>query len=658
MPLAGVDTGGTFTDLILKDENGLKVYKLLSTPSDPSQAVIQGLGQIHAEDARVVHGSTVATNAILERKGVVSALVTNAGFEDIIEIGRQERHRLYDLAYRREPQVVPPELRFGVEGRISSEGEEIESFDEKSARETARKIAASGAESVAVCLLYSFLRPEHEQAMGRVLTEECPELAVSLSHEILSEFREFERTATTVLNAYVCPRMDRYLGRLENKVRGPLRIMQSNGGSISVATARTEPVRTILSGPAGGAVGALALGRAAGRSKLITFDMGGTSTDVCLMDKALPLTTTSRISGYPIKTPMIDIHTVGAGGGSIATLDAGGALTVGPESAGADPGPVCYGKGSRITVTDANLLLGRLDPARFLGGRMGLHAGRLHKPFQDMAAKAGLDPVGLAEGIVQVADSNMERALRVISVERGHDPRDFTLLSFGGAGGLHCASLARSLGMGEVLVPKNAGVLSALGMVMADVVMDFSLTVMRDGRGLDRDGLDRLFGPLQARALQAMATEGFTDTVVLERFLDMRYQGQSFELLVELADGSDPMEDFEALHQKTYGHRNHGAAVEVVNLRLRARGPAGDLNLDYTTALIDTIPEAAMLGTRTAIFDGRETDAAVFDREALLPGNQVQGPAILTEMSTTTVIPPWAQAEVDGFANLLISVDG
>jgi N-methylhydantoinase A len=389
----------------------------------------------------------------------------------------------------------------------------------------------------------------------------------------------------------------------------------------------------------------------------VGFDMGGTSTDVSLMDRGLPLTVESEISGYPVKVPMIDIHTVGAGGGSVAALDAGGALTVGPESAGADPGPVCYGKGERVTVTDANLFLGRLVPERFLGGGMRLDAARADTAMRAMAAEAGLGPVELAEGIVRVANAGMERAIRVISVERGHDPHDFTLLSFGGAGGLHCAELARALGMPRVLCPANAGVLSALGMLLADVVKDYSRTVMLPAAEAGPGRLDALFAPLEKRAGEELAAEGFEGAaVVLERTLDMRYAGQSFELMVP-QDGGDPATAFHALHERRYGYARPEGAVELVNLRLRARGVPDKPGFPEARELVREVPEAARLDTREVVFDGKGREVPVLDREALLPGNELPSPCLLTEYSTTTLVPPFARARVDARGNIVMEIE-
>ncbi len=516
---------------------------------------------------------------------------------------------------------------------------------------------------------FSFVDFSHEQHMGKMLAPLG--IPVSLSHEILAEFREYERTSTTAVNAYVGPKMQGYVSRLEQSLGdGALRIMQSNGGAISAATAMREPVRTILSGPAGGVVGALHAGRSAGFEKLITFDMGGTSTDVSLADGEATLTSEAVVSGCPVKTPMIDIHTVGAGGGSIAMVDSvadsptssAAGLTVGPESAGADPGPLCLGRGDRVTVTDANLYLGRLLPEFFLGGHLALHPRRLDSPFKDMAATLKLTPMELAEGIVAVADAAMERAVRVISVERGHDPGEFTLLSYGGAGGLHAASMARLLNIPRVLVPEHPGLLSAMGMLLADVIKDYSLTVMRPAHGIGMEAgmgmeeLNTLFHPMNERGRRDLLEEGVgAGNIVMERGLDMRYQGQSFELAVPHGPGC--VEAFHALHEKTYGHRMD-RPVEIVNLRLRARGVPDKPQLLPRKPGSRTPVPTARRGVRETVFDGRFLATEVYDRAALLPGNRIQGPAIIGEYSSTLLVPPWACAEVDLFGNIVMDIKG
>ncbi|MGA1865382.1 MAG: hydantoinase/oxoprolinase family protein [bacterium] len=653
----GVDTGGTFTDFIFKDRDGWGIYKVLSTPWNPAEAVLEGLNHIAADvkARRIVHGSTVATNAILERKGVKTALITNKGFDDIIEIGRQNRERLYDLACLKEPPVVPESLRFGVKERTMCTGEILEPLDMEDASSILPKIRESGTESVAVCFLFSYLNPAHEKVMGELLGG--LNIPFSLSHEILSEFREYERTSTTVINAYVSPRMKGYVSHIMKCLgeKDSLRVMQSNGGSISAETAMKESVRTILSGPAGGAVGAYEIGRMAEFHKIISFDMGGTSTDVSLMDGQLSLTLESRIAGYPVKVPMIDIHTVGAGGGSVAYVDSGGALRVGPESAGADPGPICYGKGDRITVTDAHLYLGRLVPEHFLGGSMRLQAERLDPYFRQMGGALSLSPTELAEGILSVANTAMERAIRVISVERGYDPREFTLFTFGGAGGLHAPYLARLLGILKILVPKNPGILSAIGMLMADIIKDYSLTLMRNQTVMEREGLSGLFHDLEERGKNDLIAEGIDENaILLERFLDMRYAGQSHEIIVPCT--GDYIEGFHMLHEKKYGYRNRDKAVEVVNLRLRASGSPEKPEFKKSLTSSDRVPDEALLGEKEVIFDGRSVKTPILQRERLLTGNKIKGPVIMVEYSSTIVVPPFADAYVDEYGNIIMGI--
>lgn len=658
MIVVGVDTGGTFTDLIVSGPDGrLEALKVPSTPDDPARAILEGLAELRGrgggDPGRMVHGSTVATNALLERKGVATALVATQGFTDVIAIGRQNRADLYDPAYRRPPCIVPDELRFGAPGRVMADGSRRERLDRETAREIAVRVAASGAGSVAVSLLFSFLDPSDELLLGRELA--ALGLPVSLSHEILGEFREFERTSTTVVNAHVSPLMARYLKSLGNGLPADtiLCVMQSGGGVISAETAMRESVRTILSGPAGGVTAAVAVGRAVGLDRLITFDMGGTSTDVCLLDGAPAMTTETVISGYPVKTPMIDIHTVGAGGGSIASLDPGGALVVGPESAGADPGPVCHGRGTRLTVTDANLFLGRIIPERFLGGRMPLFPARTAHAMASLAAECGLTPADMAEGIVTVAEAAMERAVRVISVQRGHDPADFALLCFGGAGGLHAVSLARALGVKKVVVPRHPGLFSALGMLAADIVKDYAATVMIDGEKAESGGLETRFEALEDRAVRELSREGATPgNVRLERFVDMRYLGQSFELTTPYVPNLSAA--FHVLYEKTYGYKNPDKPVQAVTVRLRATGLAGRPVLERIGARAAKGGMPPVLERRDVTCGGRPMPAAICDRAGLVPGHVLPGPAVIVEPSATTFLPPGAEAGVDGLGNLVI----
>ncbi len=656
MLIIGVDTGGTFTDFIWKDDDQWGEYKLLSTPANPAEAVLAGIEHIAGDrQYNLVHGSTVATNAILEKRGALTALITNQNFEDIIEIARQNRGDLYNFFYRKNPPLIPRELRFGLPGRVNHNGEIIDELTETDIEALFEPLTAAQVESIAVSFLFSFANPKHENMVRDVLSR--LDIPISLSHETLSEFREYERTSTTVINAYVSPKMRRYITYLSDRIGDqPFRIMQSNGGSISAATAMRESVRTILSGPAGGAVGAFELGKMAGFPRLITFDMGGTSTDVALIDHALPLTTESSIADYPVKVPMIDIHTVGAGGGSIASIDAGGSLKVGPESAGADPGPICYGKGTEITVTDANLFLGRLIPDHFLGGAMSLESSSLNSYFELLAQELDLSPVELAEGVLDVANTTMERAIKVISVERGFDPREFTLFSFGGAGGLHAAYLARNLNMTQVFIPKNPGILSATGMLMSDVIKDYSQTVMLGDSELAPEELKNCFEPLENRGKEDLLEEGVTtDRIVLERYLDMRYQGQSYEIMVPFSVNF--REQFHLLHEKTYGYCNREKNIEVVNVRLRALGKPEKPEFPSYPYAGEKISPEAFLGEHDVTFDGIKEKTAIINRDRLRHGNLLAGPAILIEYSSTIVIPPFASGHIDEFGNLILTIN-
>ncbi len=655
MDIVGVDTGGTFTDFIYKKNGKLGVYKQLSTPSDPSSSVLSGLEHVLDADLfKVVHGSTVATNAILERKGASVALVTNSGFEDVFAIGRQNRTELYNLCYKKPEIIVPSDLRFGVRCRVRANGETEIKFDEFSALEVVKKIEHSSVESVAVCFLFSYLNSDDEIKMGKLL--EKLNIPVSLSHSILSEFREYERTSTTVVNAYISPKMKRYINRIAENIRGnELRIMQSNGGSISAEMAMDEPVRTILSGPAGGVVGAFETGKKAGRDRLISFDMGGTSTDVALIDTKLALTFESSISDMPVKVPMIDIHTVGAGGGSVAYIDEGDSLRVGPLSAGADPGPVCYGIGEKITVTDANLYLGRLVPDYFLGGNMELDFKRVDLFFEKMAQESGLEKVELAEGIIAVANSVMEKAIRVISVERGYDPSEFTLFSFGGAGGLHAASLSGLLNIPQVFIPENPGILSAFGMLMAVIVKDYSLTVMLKQDTADIVILEKLFKPLEKKGIKELEKEGFFgENISIKRYLDMRYRGQSFEIMVPFV--ADYEESFHALHKKHYGYSNKNREIEIVTLRLRSSGVPEKPEFKAKKYMGEKPEKKAFAGKRGVIFDKNIHEADLIKREYLKNGNIIKGPAIILEYTSTVVVPPETYAVVDKYGNLIITV--
>ncbi|MBI2873076.1 MAG: hydantoinase/oxoprolinase family protein [Chloroflexi bacterium] len=657
--MVGVDIGGTFTDFAFLRDGRLIVHKVPSTPRDQVQAVVEGLRDLKLpRDCTLVHGSTVATNALLERKGARTALITTRGFEDVIEIGRQNRPALYDLLYRRPPSLVPRDLRFGVPERVDHQGRVVVPLDPQEVQRVVEQLANAGVEAVAVSLLFSFLNSEHERALGEALGRLGSRPFVSLSSEVLPEFREYERTSTVAVNAYIGPVVSRYVRRLAEATGMPVRIMQSSGGSIPAELAASQPVRTILSGPAGGVVGATYVARIAGFDHVITFDMGGTSADVSLCPGRVQATTSSSVGGYPVSVPMIDIHTVGAGGGSIARVDVGGALVVGPESAGAEPGPACYGRGAEPTVTDANLVLGRMDPRHFLGGRMSLDTASARRALERLGRQMGADAIGAAQGVVRVVNSNMERALRAISLERGYDPREFTLVAFGGAGPMHACHLAQELGIPRVLVPPRPGILSALGVAIADVVKDYSQTLMLRGEAISRPLLEGAFRDLEARGRREMASEGLPPrSLRAQRALDVRYVGQSYELTVDWpARARDLYREvarrFHMAHMRRFGYRDEGEPIEVVNVRVRvvspvelppvfdeaAQGPTGD----------------ALLGHGTVIFNGEATSAALYLRERLHAGEVVPGPAVLFQMDATTVVPPGWVAAADTFRNLAI----
>jgi N-methylhydantoinase A/oxoprolinase/acetone carboxylase beta subunit len=653
MTSIGVDVGGTFTDLVFLEDGKLRTRKVLSTPHDPARGVLQGLSQEPLEEKRwqLVHGSTVATNALLERKGAKVALITTAGFEDVMEIGRQDRARLYDFLIDRAPVLVDRAHRIGVAERVDCRGRILEPLEDESLGLILERLTEDGVQSIAICLLFSYANPSHE---ARILQQALQlGVSVSASHRILPEYREYERCMATVVNAYVSPLMERYLGRLEAELGGErLRIMQSNGGSISAATARQEAVRTILSGPAGGVVGAASIARDAGFENVITFDMGGTSTDVSLVEGGLRVTTEAAVGDLPLHIPLLDIHTVGSGGGSLAWIDAGGALRVGPQSAGADPGPVCYGRGDRITVTDAHLALGRLDPDRFLGGKMQLDVKRAEVALQAFARQCTMDPLRLAEGMVTVANATMEKAIRVISVERGYDPREFCLVSFGGAGGLHACALARSLSIPCVLVPPHAGLLSAYGMLVADVVKDYSKTILRPTTSIPFEEIEAVADLLKDQGLREMKDEGMAEeSIVTEAFLDMRYLGQSYELRVPF--GRDVVSQFHELHQRSYGYANPTRETEIVTVRLRVRGEVRRPPLPAMEAG-SADAGAAWVGERQIFLEDGWVAAPVFTREALRAGNRLVGPALVVEMSATTLIAPGWEGKVDARGNLLL----
>lgn len=692
-----IDTGGTFTDCVWVERGEVRMLKVFSTPADPSQAIVEALEKIGRQASlTLLHGTTVGTNTLLQRKGGRVALFTTAGFEDAIEIGRQNRPKLYDFFFDRVEPLVPADLRFGVRERVDCDGKVLESPGTGEVRALLEKVRSTKPEAVAISLLFSFANPEHE----RMLATAFQELGVplSVSHQILPEFREYERTSTVVVNAYLQPVMQRYLENLERRAQawisgkaagmnnaallpekrrfvsghrfsdaatappatapsGAARIfvMQSSGGITALSSAAREPVRTVLSGPAGGVVGAAATARRSGFDRIISFDMGGTSTDVALIDREIRAGTQAEIAGLPVGVPMLDIHTVGAGGGSIARFDAAGALRVGPESAGADPGPICYGRGTQPTVTDANLLLGRLQPHRFLGGDFTLDLERTRRLVGEWLKqqRSNLTLEKFAAGVVRVVNATMEKAIRVVSIERGYDAREFTLVAFGGAGGLHTCELAEALGIPRVIVPALPGALSAFGILVSDVVKDYSRTVL--WRALDKipsQRMDGEFTKLRRTAEKDFRNEQWRGAIRYQRSVDVRYRGQGYELNIPY--GNRLIEDFRREHQRRYGYIYPQRELELVTLRLRAiiQSPTPtNTHLPRQTGhdRLGSLPEQA------AVFlGGKKIRTAIYARDRLVVGKRYSGPAVVTEYSATTAVPPGRRFGLDRAGNLII----
>ena len=647
----GVDVGGTFTDLVVLSNGTLITAKVPSTPQDQSVGVMNALDVSEVEAGAVTalaHGMTVATNALLERRGARTALVTTEGFRDVLEIARQNRPSLYDLAADRPPPLIPRELRFTIKERMGPEGE-IEPLDDEGLNSIIPAIEEAEVEAIAVCLLFAFMHPEHERRIGEALREALPDVHVSLSSEVLPEFREYERFSTTAADAYLAPRLAAYLSNLAGKaeeggVPSPL-IMQSSGGVVQIDDAIDDAAGCLLSGPAGGVVGAAYVGSLGGYRDLLTFDMGGTSTDVApVIEGEAQTTTETVVAGVPIKLPMVDVHTVSAGGGSIAWADAGGALRVGPHSAGAEPGPAAYGQGGEEpAVTDANLFLGYLRDGAELGGEVVLQRELSQKALEGLGEKLGLDAEDVALGIVRVANAEMVRALRVISVERGLDPREFALLAFGGAGGMHACSLAEELGMETVLVPRAGGVLSALGLAISDLRRDYVRPYLEELGGVDEKEVEERFEDMENTAAKDL--EGPEHT----RRADLRYRGQSFELTVE-ADSLEKLEErFHAVHEQRYGYRMDDESVELVNLRLIATVPVEKPELDEPAAEGEAESES-----REANFDGEWQEVPVLDRERMGEGSEVSGPAIVEFKESTCVVRPGWRGAVDDVGTLVL----
>ncbi|WP_431927779.1 hydantoinase/oxoprolinase family protein [Amycolatopsis tucumanensis] len=674
----GVDTGGTFTDVCALDEQTGRLYvrKVSSTPDDPGRAIVTGVSQLLDEIGGrdlgdvgyFAHGTTVGTNALLTERGARTGLLTTAGFRDLLELGRGRRPSLYDLQADKPAALVPRDLRLEVDERVRHDGRVERPLDEEQVRALARELREQNVEAVAVCFLYSFVDPCHERTAERILAEELPGVHVSVSSAVLPEFREYERLSTVVVNAYLGPVVARYLAKLRTRLgelglRATPHVTQSNGGIIPFETAERMPSRMVLSGPSTGVVGAAEIARAAGYPDIITFDVGGTSSDVSLVQDGVPKSSSgTEIDGRPVRAPMLDIHTVGAGGGSIAWIDAGGALKVGPGSAGADPGPACYGRGTEPTVTDANVVLRVLNPEYLLDGQMKIDAGAARAAVSTVAGPLGMDVLDAAQGIVRVITANMARAIRVISVQRGYDPRDYVLVPFGGAGPLHAVRLARELGMRTVLVPETPGAQCAAGLLMTDIRADFLRTRISPP---DETTVAGVFAELEAEATAWLAEENVpAERRRVERFAEMRYAGQNHELPVPVPEGEITADTvaqltkrFGAEHERMYGYSSAEDAVQVVTFRLRAIGEVSRAEL-HRAPLGDADASAAIRATREVYLpeSGGFTECPVYDRRLLEPGHRIDGPAVVEQMDTTTLLLPGDVAVVDELRNLVVTV--
>jgi len=654
----GVDSGGTFTDVVIYDGKSLEVRKVPSTPQDPSAAVFEAIkDRLDGRSHLIIHGTTVGTNALLEKKGGKIALITTKGFEDVLFIGRQTRKELYRLSGESRQPLLSPSLCFGLTERMLASGQVEIPVNYEELDRIIKNLKKEGVEAVAVCFLHSYRNPEHEQQVEKKLGQAG--LKVTTSSSLMPEYREYERTLTTVINAFLMPVMDGYLKKLEERLLGTnLKIMQSNEGYISAGRARQEPIRTILSGPAGGVLGAWYLSKLSGFKNIISFDMGGTSTDVSLISGQIKRSLENKIGDHTLRLPMVDVHSVGAGGGSIVYVDQGGLLRVGPQSVGASPGPACYGNDLIPAVTDANLVLGRLTPDYFLGGRMKIYPERSHRALEKIARKIGRDIIETALGVVDIANASMEKAIRVISVERGYDTRFFSLVSFGGAGGLHAVQIAEHLKIPRVIVPRLAGVLSAFGLLMADAVKDYSRSFIQLAQKTRPEELENMFAELEQKARQEMAAEGFSDHKIrFERYLDLRYLGQSYELTVPYQpnpfNAYSFLHDFERQHRRLFSYQHLNRPVEIVNLRLKAVARAQKIKLEKAEP-VSALPDQARLQEQWLYLKEGKTRATVYDREKLLAGNRVPGPALIIDQQSTTFLPPGYEALVDSYLNLII----
>ncbi|WP_158735925.1 hydantoinase/oxoprolinase family protein [Alteribacillus sp. YIM 98480] len=678
----GVDVGGTFTDLCLFDEEEKKnmVLKLPSTPQDPSKAIIEGIKNILSINKvnpnkvnYLVHGTTVGTNAAIERKGAKTALITTEGFRDLLELARQTRPSIYDL-YKDKPEpIVKRNLRKEVTERLRFDGTVEKSLNKEQVSDVLEEMLKDDIEAVSVCFMHSYLNPAHEKEVKQIIQEILPDVYVSVSSEVLPEYREYERLMTTTLNSYLGPVVSKYVNNFAENIKEigietkPY-INQSNSGVMSIEVTKNNPVRTALSGPSAGVAGAAYIAKLAGFEDIITFDMGGTSTDVSLMQHSIPKVATGKsVAGFPVQVPMTDVHAVGAGGGSIAWIDNGGVLKVGPHSAGASPGPAAYDKGgTEPTVTDANVFLKRLNPEYILEGSMPINYAAANEVIEDkLSVQTGLSVIDAAKGILKIVNSNMMRAIRVVSVEQGHDPREFTLVAFGGAGALHAAHVAKELGIKKVLVPDSPGILCAVGLLASDLRMDFVKTERLKAAPQNLSLIDEKLNELITEAKEWLLEEGVPmEQQMIDCKIDIRYVGQNYELSIPIKGALKTEENLKVLqqafhseHEKAYGYANEREEVECINYRVIGRGATSKINLRSHEAG-STDASHAVLGVRNVYFD--EVDAfintKVYQRKKLKPNNIIEGPAIVEQMDSTTVIPPHSKAQVDLYKNIIINL--
>ncbi|MGX8793957.1 hydantoinase/oxoprolinase family protein [Oceanobacillus sp. M60] len=679
----GIDVGGTFTDVCIFDEQSGKIliYKLSSTNKDPSTAIIDGINTIMEENNLLksdinylVHGTTVGTNAAIQRTGTKTGLLTTSGFRDIVEIARQTRPSLYDLTEDKPEQLIKRRLRKEVDERILHDGSIYKKIDVEEAKKTVTELIEEGIESIAVCFLHSYINPEHEKVIKNIINETYPNVFVSISSEVLPEYREYERLSTTILNSYIGPVVSDYINRFENNLKNngidvnPY-ISQSSGGTMSTSTTKKNPVRTALSGPSAGVSGAIYVSELAGFENIITLDMGGTSTDVCLIqDLKANSATGKKVAGFPVNLPMIDIHAVGAGGGSIAWIDSGGVLKVGPHSAGAEPGPVSYGLGGEEpTVTDANILLRRLNPKEILGGKMKVDSAGAHQAVDNKLAKPlNMENNEVAQGIIKVINSNIMRAVRVVSVERGHNPRDFTLVAYGGAGPLHAVDVARELGMKTVLIPESPGILCALGLLVADLKMDYVQTKIMMADSTNLNDIQIELKKLDSKAGKWFEKENIEESHrIVNRSLNMRYKGQNYELSVQLtgeleneAQLNQIIDRFHKTHEKRYGYANYKEEVQIVNFRTVVSAEKKKVSLKkYKT---DSESGKGIVDKRNVYFEECDgyVETNIYDRNLIGVGEEIQGPCIIEQLDSTIVVPPNVTAKMDEYRNIILNIGG